>query len=288
MFDGVAFWKYFGVWGTIIASGFGLPVPEEIPVVTGGVLVGESHQVAVEAELKGQPAPPGAVFWWIMLPGTILAVVVGDSVLYFAGRWFGPRLMRNAWIQRKVLPPDKQAKIEENFHKRGVMILLAARFTPGVRMPVFLMAGVLRMPLTRFLLADGLYAIPGVNLLFWLGYFFTRQFLEALEAVERYRPMVVVAVLAAIGGIILYKLLANRKLSTGDMEDVSGIVRPVGAVTHAIEQGIEKSAEMGYAAAARVVEVVTHPLGHKTRPHAETDPRGNPDPGGDTPTPTPK
>jgi membrane protein DedA with SNARE-associated domain len=278
MFEGAALIKYFSIWGTIIASGFGLPVPEEIPVVTGGVLVGESHQVAVEAELKEQPVPPGEVFWWIMLPGTILAVVIGDSVLYFGGRWFGPRLMRNSWIQRKVLPPAQQAKIEENFKKRGVMILLAARFTPGVRMPVFLMAGVLRMPLSRFLLADGLYAIPGVNLLFWLGYFFTRQFLEALEAVERYRPMVIVAVLAAVGGIILYKLLANRKLSTGDMADVSGLAKPVGAVAHAIEQGIE-----------RVVDVVTHPLGHKPRPHSETDPKSGlippPPPAGDTPAP---
>ena len=31
---------------------------------------------------------------------------------------------------------------------------------------IFLMAGVLRVPLARFLLADGLYAIPGVGVMF--------------------------------------------------------------------------------------------------------------------------
>ena len=37
------------------------------------------------------------------------------------------------------------------------------------------MAGVLRMPFQRFLLADALYAIPGINLLFWLAYVFTDE-----------------------------------------------------------------------------------------------------------------
>lgn len=280
MFDGAALWNYFGIWSVIIASGFGLPVPEEIPVVTGGVLVGNSDN---EIAVNGQGPPTGRLYWWIMLPGTILAVVVGDSVLYFGGRWFGPRLLRSAWFQRNIMPPATHAKIEENFRKRGVMILLAARFTPGVRMPVFLAAGMLRMPISRFLLADGLYAIPGVSLLFWLGYLFTDKFLAALKAAEEYRPWVIVGVLAAVAGFVVYKLFWKRKLSTGDMADVPGLMKPVGAVTHAIEQGIEK-----------VVDVVTHPLGHKPRPHAgpasdptlkPVPPTTTPPPVGDTPAP---
>jgi len=277
MIDGVALWKCFGLWSVIIASGFGLPMPEEIPVVTGGVLVGESDTAVADAAAKGQPLP-SHIPWWLMLPGTILAVVVGDSVLYFGGRWFGPRLLRSGWFQRKILPPDALAKIEDQFHKRGVMILLAARLTPGVRMPVFLAAGMLRMSLSRFLLADGLYAIPGVSLLFWLGYLFTDQFLAALNAAEEYRPWVIVGVLTGVAVFVVYKLFWRRKLSTGDMADVPGLMKPVGAVTHAIEQGIEKSAEMGYAAAAGVVDAVTHPLGRKKPPPPHAD---GPKAGGD-------
>jgi len=273
MFKGVALAKYLSIWGTIIASGFGLPVPEEIPVVTGGVLVGESDSAVAEAVERGEPPPAKRLYWWLMLPGTIVAVVIGDSVLYFGGRWFGPRLLRSTWFQRKIMPPDSLAKIADQFHKRGVMILLAARLTPGVRMPVFLGAGMLRMPLSRFLLADGLYAIPGVSLLFWLGYVFTDQFLAALKKAEEYRPWVIVGILTVVALVVLYKLFWKRKLSTGDMADVPGLMKPVGAVTHAIEQGIEMTAGMGMAAAARVVDVVTHPLGRekeKLQGHAET------------------
>jgi membrane protein DedA with SNARE-associated domain len=198
-------------------------------------------------------------------------VVLGDCVLFFAGRWFGPKLLSRAWIQKRILPPEKRAKIEANFEKRGVMILLAARLTPGIRTPVFIMAGVLRMPVSRFLLADALYAIPGVNLLFWLAYWFTDQFVEAIKAVDRHRPLAVAAVLAAVGGILLWKILANRKISTGNMDDVSKVLKPVGAVTQALEVSIEKTVGATVGAAAKIVDKVTHPLGHHHNPPPPPD-----------------
>ena len=52
------------------------------------------------------------------------------------------------------VPPEKRAEIEKNFHDRGIMVLLGARLLPGIRTPIFIMAGVLRVPFGRFLLAD--------------------------------------------------------------------------------------------------------------------------------------
>jgi membrane protein DedA with SNARE-associated domain len=186
-----------------------------------------------------------------MLPVCIVAVVVGDGILYGMGRLFGKRLLEYKWVKRKFLPPEKREKIEANFRKNGVMILLAARLTPGIRTPVFMMAGVLRLPLAKFLLADGIYAIPGINILFWLAYFFTDWFIAAITAAERYRPLIVVVVLAAVGGMVLYRLLANRAGVTGSPEEVPMDMKPVGAVTHVVEQAVE------YA-----FDKVTHPFHH--------------------------
>ena len=266
--DWVAFWKYTGVVTTLIAAGFGAPIPEEIPVVTAGAMVGhdaqERHHEAMAGAIGGGPVhyltphPTGLTRWWIMLPLCILGVVVADTILYAAGRLFGARLLHSPWFRRRILPDDKRESIEKNFHDRGVLILLGARFTPGIRTPVFIMSGVLRMPLGRFLLADGLYAIPGVNLLFWLAYLFTDQFVEAIEAVDRHRPLVAVAVLSALFGIILYKFLTSRTLSTGDPEQIPMLAKPVGVVTHAVEQTIEKAVEK----TKDVLDKVTHPFGH--------------------------
>ena len=49
MFDAVAFSKYGGVFATLILSGFGLPIPEEIPVVTAGAMVGHLSMLAKPA-----------------------------------------------------------------------------------------------------------------------------------------------------------------------------------------------------------------------------------------------
>ena len=269
IFDAVTISKYAGVAAALILSGFGAPIPEEIPIVTAGAMVGHDSQLEnVEELLNGaigggpaaylSPVPDAIVKWWIMLPLCIVSVVIGDSVLYTIGRVWGTRLMRLAWVQRRVLPLEKQQQIETNFHKNGIMILLGARLTPGIRSPVFVMAGVLRMPFRRFLLADALYAIPGVNLLFWLSYWFTDQFVEAIKAVDRHRPMVILAILSAAGGVVIYKFLTSWNLATGSVEDIPAYAKPVGVVTNAIEKTVEMTIEK----TASVIDKVTHPMGH--------------------------
>ena len=285
MFDWVAFSKYAGVFTALIATGFGFPMPEEIPIVTAGAMVGHDAQEKLHNNLAGAigggpayhltPVPPSGTKWYIMLPVCILGVVLGDSVLYAAGRLFGTHLLHSPWVQRNVIPPTTRASIEENFRTRGVMILLAARFTPGIRTPVFIMAGVVRLPFSRFLFADALYAIPGVNLMFWLAYWFTDQFVEAIEAAERHRPMVVVAILSAALGIILYRFLTSRTLSTGDPAKIPTLAKPVGAVTFAVEQVVEMAVEKTVEKTKDAFEKVTHPHGRTDKSH------------GDRPTPPP-
>jgi hypothetical protein len=55
-------------------------------------------------------------------------------------------------------------------------------------------------------------------------------------------------------------------LSTGDVEEIPIYVKPVGVVTHAVEQTIEKAVGKTAKAAAVVVDKVTHPLGHHPKP----------------------
>ena len=285
MFDALAVKKYALVVGTLIGSGFGLPIPEEIPVVTAGAMVGhDSSEVAYHDLMAGAvgggylaydpPPPHGTTRWWIMLPLIIGGAVLGDTALYLIGRKFGGRLVKNGWVQRHVLPPDKRAEIETNFHKNGIMILLGARLTPGIRTPVFLMAGLLKMPLSRFLLADFLYAIPGISFLFWLAYLFTDKFVAAVDAVEKHRSQAILAILAAVCGVVLYRFFGSRKLSSGDVDAIPAINKPAAVAAHAVEQGFEIAVGKTVEAAGKVVQKVAHPLGGP-----KPDPAAPPDPG---------
>ncbi len=223
---------YVGIFLALLASGCGFPIPEELPVITAGILVG--HQ---DTALK----------WYVMLPVVVAGVVIGDGFLYGLGRFWGDRLLGIGWVQRNVVPPDKRAEIEKNFHDRGVAVLLFARLLPGIRTPIFIMAGVMRVPFGRFLLADGLYAIPGVNVLFWLSYFLTDQVMEVFKQVERYRPLVMVAVLSAVAGALFQKYVLTRKVSTGEPPHVPPIIaKPAEAVVHAVEKAVEAVAHVGH------------------------------------------
>lgn len=258
---------YVGVFAALLASGFGFPIPEELPVLTAGVLVG--HDDTLKPGML--QLDPHRLRWWAMLPVCILGVVIGDGVLYGIGRVWGTRLLDHPWVQRKLVPPEKRALIEKNFHDRGIMILLTARLTPGIRTPVFMTAGVLRVPLGRFLFADGLYAVPGVNVMFWLGYFLTDQVLEAFHYAERYRALIVFGVLSAVTGILLYRLLANRRVTTGTPAEVPLLAKPVERVTEAATHAVEAAAHVVESAVEKTIEKVTHRQ-HGDRPPSDSRP----------------
>lgn len=199
-----AIYPYFVIFAGLLAAGIGIPIPEELPIAVGGIWVGH---------------PKSELFWWIMLPTCILGVVLCDGMLYGIGRLWGPRIVRFRWVQRHLLPPDRLEHIEGNFHKYGIKILLFARLLPGIRSPIFITAGIMRLPLAKFLLADGIYAIPGVSLLFFLGYWFTDQFLEVLEKAESVRPLIVVVAITAVLTFLLVRFM-RRPVVTGEPEDL--------------------------------------------------------------------
>ena len=59
------------------------------------------------------------------------AVILSDSILYTAGRFYGKRLFDLPWMLRWV-PKETQGRILDNFEKYGVNILLFGRLVPGV------------------------------------------------------------------------------------------------------------------------------------------------------------
>jgi membrane protein DedA with SNARE-associated domain len=216
LLDLSTFYFYFGIFISLVAAGVGVPIPEEIPVVTGGALVGHADN-----NLR----------WWIMLPVCIAGVVLSDGLLYGIGRLWGPRLVEYRWLKERLLPPERRERIESNFREYGVKILLFARFLPAIRSPIFITAGIMRVPLSRFLLADGIYAIPGVSLLFFLGFWFTDQFKMAVEKAESYRPIVVVLILFTVGIYLLYHFF-TRPMATGDPKELPVIGNTVAKLTH--------------------------------------------------------
>jgi membrane protein DedA with SNARE-associated domain len=200
-----AFALFFGMF---IASGMGAPIPEEVAIVCAGLWT--AHH------------PEFGLLRWLMLPTCIFAVVLSDSILYTVGRFYGKRLF-NLPLMLRWVPRETQGRILDNFEKYGVNILLFGRLVPGVRMPLFLTAGLLRLSVARFMIADGLGAGLGNSFFFLLAFWFGEKFQEVIEnaegALKKLGPIIILVGLVALAAYLLYKFL-RKPVSEGDPEQV--------------------------------------------------------------------
>lgn len=84
----------------------------------------------------------------LSLPLAIAACLVGlftsDVALFFVGRWFGaPALQR-------LISTSATARATQWLETRGPLVIIISRFTPGTRLPTYLVAGALQMPTLLF------------------------------------------------------------------------------------------------------------------------------------------
>lgn len=148
-------WSYLGIVGFLILTGCGLPIPEEVPIIAAGVLS--------RATLNP----------WLALASCFVGALLGDMVMYGIGRKFGRRLLQGHGLVGKLLSPERESEIEEQFRRHGLKVLFVARFLVGVRSPIYLTAGILKVPFRRFVVADAVCAAIVIPIFFGLSYAFS-------------------------------------------------------------------------------------------------------------------
>ncbi len=154
------------LWGPFILlllCGIGLPIPEDIILVVAGML----------AQDDGRSWIPTAVLMYF-------AVLAGDSIIFFLGRRYGSRLL--AWQgTHHLFPPPKQARVQRLFDRYGSVVLLIARFLPGLRAPIFSSAGAMNVRYLKFISLDGLAAIVSVPFFVWFGHWLWAKFDDDIQ-----------------------------------------------------------------------------------------------------------
>lgn len=186
---------YFAVFGVLILCGFGLPVPEDISLVAGGVIsaLGNTNE-------------------HIMFGVGMAGVLIGDSVVFSAGLIFGERLLKNKLVA-KIITPKRYEVVQEQFHKYGKWVVFMARFMPGLRTPIFLTAGISkRVSFLRFFLTDFLAAIISVPIWVYLGYFGASNF-EQLKAWVVQGQISFFILLTIVILVLAVKIYRSRKIA---------------------------------------------------------------------------
>lgn len=150
----LAHWSYLGVFLILTISGFGVPIPEDIPLVWGGYMCGT-----------------GQANIYIMLPVGLFSLVGADFIVYMLGRRFGEPIRRLP-VFKRFLCDKKMAKAKAFLDDHGGKVIFLARFLPGLRTPVYFTAGKFKIPAWKMLCMDGLAAMLSAPALMLLGYFF--------------------------------------------------------------------------------------------------------------------
>jgi len=135
--------------------------------------------------------------WWLVIL-TFVAAVLGDSVGYYFGVKFGPKVFKRE--NGRIFHKDNLAKAQSFYDQHGPITIVLARFTPIIRTFAPILAGVGKMNYSLFLtynlVGGALWALT-MNL---LGFFLGRT----IPNIDRY-------ILPIIAVIILVSLLPSLK-----------------------------------------------------------------------------
>jgi membrane protein DedA with SNARE-associated domain len=175
--DFIEQFTYVGIFLVLFIAGLGVPIPEEVPILSAGVL---AHQEIVR--------------WWVALPVCLAGVLSADVALYWVGHHWGEHILDWRWT-RLVLSREREERLKAAYHRHGVKIIFMARHVVGLRAAVFLTAGIVRIPFWSFLIADVGAAAIGVPLGFGLAFFFTdtlQTLIADIHRLERWLALVVV------------------------------------------------------------------------------------------------
>lgn len=152
---------YLVIFTILLACGLGIPIPEDITLIAGGIL-----------------AYYGVCDVWIMIAVSLFGVMIGDSFIFWLGHKYGRRLLKKRPF-RYFLDETKIESIRGRLKNHGGKLLFSARFMPGLRSTIFFASGLLHLPYRKLLIYDGGAALISVPAIVYSVYHYG-DFLESV------------------------------------------------------------------------------------------------------------
>lgn len=204
MVDFYSTFGYLAVFGMLLLCGLGVPVPEDISIIAGGIISGLGYTNV-----------------HIMCIISFFGVLAGDIIVYSLGRYFGEQIFSRK-IGKKLLSNSWYDKILKSFQKNGKMVLFAARFMPGLRAPIFLIAGITKFTgYGTFILIDGFAALISVPVWTYLG-FYGASNMDILLKWMKNTKIGILIVLAVVIAVYFISKLFKKKIVEAEIVMTNG------------------------------------------------------------------
>lgn len=184
---------YLAVFLALVLPGLGLPIPEDIILVTGGWAAWKT----------------GANVY-IMVAVSMAAVLGCDFMMYSVGRHWGRAIL--SWrLFRFMAPPSRIQRAERFYAKHGRKTVFICRFTPGLRVLVFMLAGVTRMKPWLFLLMDGLAAAISIPTIVCVAHHFAPHIEKTIAIARQVKTYTIMGTVLLVLVMLLIWMRRRRK-----------------------------------------------------------------------------
>ncbi|HSW61773.1 MAG TPA: DedA family protein [Dissulfurispiraceae bacterium] len=191
---------YLGLLVLLVLGTLGFPFPEDAILILCGFMI--AHDVV-------EPVPAILILFAGML--------CTDFFLYHVGRKYGRMVVAHKRF-RRIISPRRIRKLSRSFEKWGIFVIFFGRHLVGLRAQIFLVAGILKMPRPKFILADALSSMITIALMVGAGYW-GGNFIEMIktDAAAAQNAMLILALIGLI--CILIWRVAVRRLRDNDSPD---------------------------------------------------------------------
>lgn len=185
--------SYALLFGALVAGGVGVPLPEDIVLLTGGAL---AHLGVVKL-----PLVMGVCYG---------GVLTGDLLLFHTARKLGPKVFEQRWM-RGLLTPERRRRITRLYERHGGKMIFIGRHMSVLRVLVFAMAAVQGVRTRTFLFWDALALCLSAPLLVGLGYIFARSIDRVAAGFGRAEHLLAIAVGGGLALFILSRTVVVRR-----------------------------------------------------------------------------
>ncbi len=152
--------------------------------------------------IAGTFASRGVLNIWVLYFSLFIAAIVGDSVNYFIGNYFGVKVFE----KNRFFKPEYLEKTKEFYRKHGGKAVLLARFVPIMRTFAPFVAGIGKMNYRYFLFYNLLGGFIWTTLFIFGGYFFGN-----IQFVQENFSFVVIGIIFISILPIVRELIKRRK-----------------------------------------------------------------------------
>ena len=188
---------YLGVFVASVIESAMIPLPSELILPFAGFLVSDSSAI--------EPITHGPWNFWIVVIAATAGNVVGSLIAYGIGAW-GGRPFLERYGRYLLIRPHEIDAAERFFARWGGPTVFFTRFLPVVRTFISFPAGVVRMPLGRFVVYSAAGAFLWSVALVYAGTVLGENWVDIRHTLQPFDTLILVVVVIAVIAFIWWRL----------------------------------------------------------------------------------